>query len=65
MTESLKLFDTYEEYLDAHLVDEDLYYLKGDHDPNFVQTWWIIKLQRQRLPRKFKWLLIIKEIMIQ
>ena len=56
MTESLKLFDTYEEYLDAHLVDEDLYYLKGDHDPNFVQTWWIIKLQRQRLPRKFKWL---------
>ena len=37
MTESLKLFDTYEEYLDAHLVDEDLYYLKGDHDPNFVQ----------------------------
>ena len=38
MTESLKLFDTYEEYLDAHLVDEDLYYLKGYHDPNFVQT---------------------------
>ena len=28
MTESLKLYDSYEEYLDAHLVDEDLYYLK-------------------------------------
>ena len=28
MTEQLKVFDSYEEYLDSHLVDEDLYYLK-------------------------------------
>lgn len=28
MAEQLKVFDSYEEYLDSHLVDEDLYYLK-------------------------------------
>ena len=28
MTEQLKTFNTYEEYLDSHLVEEDLYYLK-------------------------------------
>ena len=28
MTQQLKNFNSYEEYLDAHLVDEDLYYLK-------------------------------------
>ena len=28
MTEELKVFNSYEEYLDSHLVDEDLYYLK-------------------------------------
>ena len=28
MTQQLKVFDSYEEYLDSHLVDEDLYYLK-------------------------------------
>ena len=28
MSQPLKIFNSYEEYLDAHLVDEDLYYLK-------------------------------------
>lgn len=28
MTLQLKGFNTYEDYLDAHLVEEDLYYLK-------------------------------------
>ena len=28
MTQQLAVFNSYEEYLDAHLVEEDLYYLK-------------------------------------
>lgn len=28
MSEQLRLFNSYEDYLDSHLVDEDLYYLK-------------------------------------
>ena len=28
MTQQLSVFNSYEEYLDAHLVEEDLYYLK-------------------------------------